>query len=153
MTDFLEERKHNLSKFFNRPLTNTYSEDARYFSKFVRKNGKDMKEMVVSRVLLGNNYKADRKQGVEWIVPPQKDPREKPKLPLPGTREILIADELDEEETRRRLINTPLDNAANSQKAEYYDSVEVQTLQGDVFIIFHVHHHFPCYLITYSETK
>lgn len=95
MTDFLEERKHNLSKFFNRPLTNTFSEQARYFAKFVKKSGKDVKEMVVSRVLLGNNYKADRKQGVEWIVPPQKDPREKPKLPLPGTREILIADELD----------------------------------------------------------
>lgn len=53
----------------------------------------------------------------------------------------------------RRLIDTPLDHEVRGEKVEYYDSVEVPTLQGDVFIIFHVHHSFPCYLVTYSEGK
>ncbi len=33
MMDFLEERKHTLSKFHSKPLHNAFSEQARYFAK------------------------------------------------------------------------------------------------------------------------
>lgn len=126
MQDFLEERKQNLSKFHQaRPLSNTFAEEARFFAKFVRKNADGIKEMVVSRVLLGAKYDADRKQGVEWIVPPQKRHGKTPLPILSENKEILIANELDEEETMRRLIQTPVEAVSDLSKAEYYDSVEV----------------------------